>query len=135
MHNTKSSKTPKVLIVEDDLYSYLLLKSALKSIEPEIIWAKMGKEAIKTFSDKRDIDIVLMDIALPDINGYKVTQEIKNMKKNIPVVAVTAYALPGDREKCLSAGCDEYIPKPVSISYLYNVFEKWGISIPEGEAV
>ncbi len=135
MHNHKPPKTPKILIVEDDLYSYLLLKNALKSIDPEIIWTKMGKEAIRIFADKKDIDIVLMDIALPDINGYLVTQEIKKIKRNIPVVAVTAYALPGDKEKCIAAGCDEYIPKPVDISCLYNIFEKWGIPIPENEAV
>ncbi len=135
MHNHKPPKNPKILIVEDDLYSYLLLKNALKSLDPEIIWTKMGKEAIRIFADKKDIDIVLMDIALPDINGYLVTQEIKKIKKNIPIVAVTAYALPGDKEKCIAAGCDEYIPKPVDISYLYNIFEKWGIPIPESEAV
>ncbi len=134
MHAAKTSKNPKVLIVEDDMYSYLLLKNALKSINPEIYWTKMGKEAISIAGNK-DIDIILLDIGLPDINGYTVTREIKRKKKDIPVVAVTAYALPGDREKCLSAGCDEYIPKPVSISYLYNVFEKWGISVPENQAV
>ena len=76
--------------------------------------ANDGRKAIDSFIKNEDIDLVLLDIQLPEISGYQVAREMKLIRKHIPIIAQTAFAMMDDREKCLEAGCDEYITKPIS---------------------
>lgn len=104
----------KILIVEDDEMSYVYLKEILKSTQVDIIHAKNGREAIEMFESDPDIDLVLMDIKLPEMDGYEATSKIKQLRPDVPVVAQTAYAMADDHQKILQVGCDEYITKPIN---------------------
>jgi PAS domain S-box-containing protein len=107
-----------ILVVEDDNNSFSLIKETLKKTKAKIIRAKNGEIAIDICKSNIDIDIVLMDIQLPKMNGYDATREIKKFRKSLPVIAQTAFAMAGDKEKSILAGCDDYISKPISISKL-----------------
>jgi len=107
-----------VLIVEDIVSNYNFLRLLLKKSKVNVIWAENGKDAVETALNNDSIDLILLDINLPLLNGYEVVRQIKEKKPNLPVIAQTAYALGGDREKSLSAGCDDYVSKPISISIL-----------------
>lgn len=103
----------KILIVEDDELSYFLFKEFFKKAQVELIWTKYGDQAVEICKNQPDIDLVLMDIKLPDSDGYLTTQKIKKLRQNLPVIAQTAYALTGEKEKSREAGCDDYISKPI----------------------
>jgi len=113
-----------ILIVEDDKSNYELLKTVLKKSGMDIIWAKNGIEGIKHCKENPDIDLVIMDINMPEMNGYEATNEIKLFRPELPVIAVTAYALAGDLEKAIGAGCDDYIKKPINRNYLLEIINK-----------
>jgi CheY-like chemotaxis protein len=101
-----------VLIVEDDFYNAKYLKEILANTGLTIIHTAYGKEAVD-IALKQSIDIVLMDILLPDIDGYEATSRIKQSKPAMKIIAQTAYALPEEKEKAISAGCIDYISKPI----------------------
>lgn len=103
---------PTLLIIEDDQFNYDLLEVILSQLKPKIFWAQTAAEGMKFFMEE-NIDLVLMDIKLPDKNGYHLTREFKSINSSIPIIAQTAYALTGDREKALNAGCDDYLAKPI----------------------
>ncbi len=107
-----------ILVVEDDNNSYSLLKETLKKTKANIIHAKNGEIAIDICKSNINIDIILMDIQLPKMNGYDATREIKKFRKSLPVIAQTAFAMAGDKEKSILAGCDDYISKPININKL-----------------
>lgn len=107
-----------ILIVEDDQNSFSFLKETLKKTSANIIRAKSAEIAIDICKSNLDIDIVLMDIQLPQMNGYEATREIKKFRKSLPVIAETAFAMAGDKEKSILAGCDDYISKPININKL-----------------
>lgn len=117
----------KVLIVEDVESNYQYIYSVLGKTGIQIIWASDGKEAIEFYRSNPDIDLVLMDIKLPIMNGLDATQTLKNLNPNLPVIAVTAYAMSEDKDKCLEAGCDDFIVKPVNrfelLAKIENYFE------------
>ncbi len=115
----------KVLIVEDIESADLLLSIVLRKISKEILHAKTGKEAVDLYRDNPDIDLILMDIRMPEMNGYEATQKIRKLNKNVIIIAQTAYALKGDREKSLKAGCDDYITKPVKKDSLLKMIAKY----------
>ncbi|MFW6370002.1 MAG: PAS domain S-box protein, partial [Bacteroidota bacterium] len=106
-------KGTKILLVEDDEISALLLEEILLSTNATVQVAMDGYSAIRKFREENDFDIVLLDIQLPDISGFKVAEKIKNLNKNVVIIAQTAFAMEEDKEKCLQAGCDEYISKPI----------------------
>jgi CheY-like chemotaxis protein len=81
-------------------------------------------EAVNTFSENRDINLILMDIRMPLMDGYTATKKIREMDKNVVVVAQTAYAMAGDREKALTAGCHDYITKPLNRKKLLELIDK-----------
>ena len=114
-----------VLIVEDDSASYKLLKVLLHTLEIKTIWAEGGNESIKICSENPDIDLVLMDIKMPDLNGYEATKRIKKFRDELPIIAQTAYALYGDTERAAEAGCDEYITKPIRKKELFELISKY----------
>ena len=104
----------KILVVEDNNRNRRLLKILLESRGYEVLEAVTGEEAMRYLSDSKP-DLILMDIQLPNVDGLELTRNIKSNPKtaDIPIVAVTAYAMKGDRERILEAGCDGYISKPI----------------------
>lgn len=117
-----SDKT--ILIAEDVESNYLLLETYLNKSKAKIIWAKNGQEAIEACKINTSIDIILMDMQMPDLNGYEATEKIKEFWADIPIIAVTAFALAGDREKILKAGCNDYLSKPIKVTDLYEMIQK-----------
>jgi len=108
-----------ILVVEDEESNYFLIDRMLKRSGASLVWARNGIEAVD-MCRRREIDAVLMDIRMPMMDGYEATQEIKKYRKELPIIAQTAYALKGEREKSLAAGCDAYISKPIDASELRN---------------
>ncbi len=108
-----ASKKLKILIVEDDDLSERFLTTIIKPFSKETLVAITGTEAIEIYRQNPDIDLIFMDIGLPDRNGYAVTKEIRKLNKKVVIIAETAFALSGDREKAIAAGCNDYISKPI----------------------
>jgi len=104
----------RVMIVEDDEMSFIYLKEVLRSTNIEILHAWNGVEAVKMASADPGIDMILMDIKLPEMDGYEATRQIKEIKGSIPVIAQTAYAMADDKQKSIQVGCDDYITKPIN---------------------
>jgi CheY-like chemotaxis protein len=117
----------KVLIVDDDVRNLFALTTAFERYNIHAITAESGQEAIHILADNTDIDIVLMDIMMPEMDGYETTQKIRREHKNahLPIIAVTAKAMKGDREKCIEAGASDYITKPVKIDQLLSLMRVW----------
>jgi signal transduction histidine kinase/ActR/RegA family two-component response regulator len=109
-----------VLAVEDDAGSYLLLKSILGSSGCNLIHAKNGKDALETLLEQPSIDVVLMDIQMPVMDGIEATRKIRKRDRKIPIIAQTAHAFTNDKEKCEKAGCSAYITKPIRFNELFN---------------
>ncbi|MFW5645549.1 MAG: hybrid sensor histidine kinase/response regulator, partial [Bacteroidota bacterium] len=117
--------TKTFLIAEDDTSNYYLLQENLKKYNVNILWAKNGNEAVTLFKENKDkVDIVLMDMQMPELNGYDATRIIKTIAPSVPVIAQTAYALAGERESSLRAGCDDYISKPLMMKELLFMLNK-----------
>lgn len=110
-----------VLIVEDDDVNYLFLETILSKNNITTLRASNGIEAVEMCKKDQHIDLVLMDIKLPLMNGYEATKEIKELRPDLPIIAQTAYAMHEDREKAAKAGCDGYIPKPIVASELLRL--------------
>ena len=117
----------KVLIVDDDARNIFALTSVLEEHEMNIVSADNGRDAINILLDDPDIDIVLMDIMMPEMDGMETIQEIRKVShlKNLPIVAVTAKAMKGDREKCIEAGAWDYLSKPVDSEQMIKVLRAW----------
>lgn len=120
-------KDKKVLIVDDDMRNIYSLTNALEDQGLKCVTAENGKEAVTMLKEQPDIDIVLMDIMMPEMDGYEATREIRKMKEfeKLPVIALTAKAMKGDREKCLDAGMSDYVAKPVNIEQLLSLMRVW----------
>jgi len=110
----------EILIVEDDADNLEFLKRILIKQGAKVFIAKTGTDAVNSIIKNDSIKIVLMDIRLPDIDGFEATQRIKALKPNIPIIAQTAYAMYNDKEMCLENGCDDYISKPLDKAILYE---------------
>lgn len=115
----------KILIVEDDQSSYELLSIEIGRYCSEILIAKTGTEAIEIFRNNPDIDLIFMDIQLPEMSGYEVTWQIRQFNKEVLIIALTAFALSGDRNKALDAGCNDYLSKPLLKSELIELIKKY----------
>ena len=118
-----SDKT--VLIAEDVDDNFLFLKTFLRKTKINVLWAKDGREAIEMCQDNDAIDIVLMDIRMPFVDGYEATRKIKSFKPDLPVIAQTAYALNSDYQKVFDSGCDEYVTKPILGKILFQKMKKF----------
>lgn len=112
--STGINKGGVVLVVEDELFNYIFAEQVLKTRGYQVLHSETGREAIEFISLYPDISLVIMDIRLPDITGYEATRRIKQIRPRLPVLALTAMALSGDRESALEAGCDDYLKKPIS---------------------
>jgi PAS domain S-box-containing protein len=117
------SKT-KILVAEDDAISYIYLKTMLSKYGIEIIHACNGNEAIELCIENADISLVLMDMKMPVLDGYQATAKILEFRKNLPIVALTAFAFADDREKALACGCIDYLSKPVKKELLLESIKK-----------
>jgi len=118
------SKNLKILIIDDDRISEQLLSIAFNKISRNVLKAGTGLEAVNICRNNPDIDLVLMDIKMPDMDGYEATRLIRKFNKSVIIIAQTAYGLEGDREKAIEAGCNEYLAKPVRIAQLNNLIKK-----------
>ena len=118
-------KDLKILIVEDDETSKMMLVIMVEDYCKSPLIASNGLEAVRLCKANHDIDFVLMDIKMPELNGYEATKIIREFNKDIIIFAQTAYALPGDREKAIAAGCNDYISKPYSQSELMGLIDKY----------
>jgi CheY-like chemotaxis protein len=114
MLNPDILKSKNIIIAEDDETNFYLIREYLADTKSNVLWAKNGEETIRLVENKKNIDLVLMDIRMPEINGFEALQWIRTNYPKVRVVAITAYAVAGDREKGLKAGFDEYLSKPVS---------------------
>jgi HAMP domain-containing protein/signal transduction histidine kinase/CheY-like chemotaxis protein len=116
-----------VLVVDDDVRNLFALTTVFERYGINTITAESGQEAIDILSENNKIDIVLMDIMMPQMDGYETTQKIRREHKNngLPIIAVTAKAMKGDREKCLDAGASDYITKPVKTDQLLSLMRVW----------
>ncbi|HTF28823.1 MAG TPA: response regulator, partial [Flavitalea sp.] len=116
-----------VLIVDDDVRNLFALTTVFERFNINVITAESGQEAIQILNENTKIDMVLMDIMMPEMDGYETTQRIRREHKNstLPIIAVTAKAMKGDRQKCIEAGASDYITKPVKIDQLLSLMRLW----------
>ena len=117
-----------ILVADDDIKNIFVLDTALSEYGANIVRAKNGKAAIEKIKENDNIDIILMDIMMPVMDGYEAIQKIRKdetIKKDIPIIAVTAKAMKEDKNKCLKAGADEYISKPIDMSKLLQLVKIW----------
>jgi HAMP domain-containing protein/signal transduction histidine kinase/DNA-binding response OmpR family regulator len=117
----------KVLIVDDDIRNIFALSSALEPHNMVIVSAETGRGAISILQAQPDVDVVLMDIMMPEMDGYETIRAIREMPqfKNLPIIAVTAKAMKGDRERCIEAGAWDYLSKPVDTEQMLSVLRAW----------
>jgi signal transduction histidine kinase/ActR/RegA family two-component response regulator len=114
----------KILIAEDDETSEMLLRMAVKIFCKEILTVRTGVEAIEACRNNPDIDLVLMDVKMPEMDGYTAVRHIRQFNKDVVIIAQTAYGLAGDREKAMNAGCNGYISKPIKKDELMALIQK-----------
>jgi CheY-like chemotaxis protein len=113
-----------VLVAEDDRTNQMLIKSLLQKMGLEVTIADDGEQAVQIALEGQ-FDLILMDIQMPHMNGYEATKLLKAQKISAPIIAQTAYAMQGDNEKCIKAGCDDYISKPIDREKLMEMIEKY----------
>jgi CheY-like chemotaxis protein len=125
MNEVLKGKT--VLVTDDDVRNIFSLTRALEASQMNVLSATDGKEALKVLEQHPEVDVVLMDIMMPEMDGYETMQQIrkKAQYKNLPIIAVTAKAMIGDREKCIRAGASDYISKPVDVDQLLSLLRVW----------
>ncbi len=117
----------KVLVVDDDVRNIFALTALLETHEMETLTATNGRSAIRLLENTPDVRLVLMDIMMPDMDGYEIIRQLRQSLqfRTLPILALTAHAMPGDREKCLAAGASDYLTKPVNSQELIAVMTDW----------
>ncbi|PLX14574.1 MAG: hypothetical protein C0597_09775 [Marinilabiliales bacterium] len=114
-----------ILVAEDKKINFEIIQETLVPTNANLLWAKNGKDALDMIKKEDKIDLVLLDIQMPVMDGYECATQIKKMTQKIPVIAQTAYALPQDSYKCFDAGCDDYIAKPISMDQFLSKLDKY----------
>jgi CheY-like chemotaxis protein len=114
----------KILIAEDEESAYEFLSIILKNIGREILHAKTGTEAVRFSKENKDIDLILMDVRMPEMGGYEATRKIREFNKDVKIIAQTAFALTGESAKAIEAGCNDYISKPINKDDLFMMIGK-----------
>jgi len=114
----------KILIVEDVETNMLFFKAALSRTGATLMWAMDGFESIDMCQKDPDINIVLMDLRMPNLDGFKATEAIKSFRPNLPIIAQTTFTEDVDTDRLFKAGCDDYLPKPIRLDDLLNSIER-----------
>jgi CheY-like chemotaxis protein len=128
LHNSSEVlRGRKVLVVDDDARNIFALTSVLENHDVEVVSATNGRQAIDIINTTPDLSMVLMDIMMPEMDGYETMREIRKIPefRTLPILALTAKAMKGDREKCLDAGASDYIAKPVNTNQLLSLMKVW----------
>jgi CheY-like chemotaxis protein len=117
----------KVLVVDDDVRNIFALTSLLEDHHLNVVHAENGRAGIELLSKAPNVDLVLMDIMMPEMDGYETMKAIRNIPelRSLPIIALTAKAMKGDRAKCIEAGASDYITKPVDLEQLFSVLRVW----------
>jgi len=119
-----------VLIVEDNETSNIYFEAALRKTKAQFIWAKNGLDAVEIVRSNDNIDLVLMDINMPKMDGIEATRIIKNECPDLIVIIQTAFVLSGEEKLCREAGCDEFITKPIRLKYLLDTINHY-LAVPK----
>ena len=117
-------KSLKILIAEDDETSEILVSIAIRMFSREVIKVKNGIEAVNACRNHPDIDLVIMDIKMPEMDGYEATRQIRKFNKDVVIISQTAYGQPGDRHESIAAGCNDYISKPLDLALFKEMIKK-----------
>jgi len=126
MIDTKINLTGrKILVVEDNETSVFYYKAALKNTNAMTLWAKDGFEAVNLFKKNVRIDLVLMDLNMPEMDGFEATRQIKRLNPKVPVIVQSAFILSNEESKSYEAGCDEFLVKPVRLNVLLETIQKY----------
>ncbi|HEX2299584.1 MAG TPA: response regulator, partial [Pseudonocardiaceae bacterium] len=117
----------KVLIVDDDIRNVFALTSVLEQNGLQVLYAENGREGIEVLEQHDDVAVVLMDIMMPEMDGYETMAEIRKIPhfRKLPIIALTAKAMKGDREKSIESGASDYVTKPVDTDHLLEVMGQW----------
>ncbi|MNM24346.1 Polar-differentiation response regulator DivK [compost metagenome] len=117
----------KVLLVDDDVRNIFALTSALEQKGAVVLIGRNGREAIERLNEVDDIDLVLMDVMMPEMDGFEATIEIRKDPRwrKLPIIAVTAKAMKDDQERCLQAGANDYLAKPIDLDRLFSLIRVW----------
>ena len=120
-------KNLKILIAEDDEVSALFLTNVLEDVSREILKAVNGTEAVETYRQNPDIDLIMMDVRMPEMSGYEATKRIRELNKDVVIIAQTAFGIGGEMEKAKAqaVGCNDYISKPISVFLLKSMIQKY----------
>ncbi len=118
-------KNKVILVVEDDLINYQFIEALLEKTQVQLLHAENGLQALELCKNINKIDLILMDIKLPEKNGYEITKEIKSFRKDIPIIAQTAFSMNDVRERCFESGCNDIITKPVDIELFMSKLNKY----------
>ncbi|HEY9724626.1 MAG TPA: response regulator, partial [Oscillatoriaceae cyanobacterium] len=126
----------KVLVVDDDVRNIFALASVLESHQLQVLYAENGRDGIEMLKANPDVDVVLMDVMMPEMDGYQTMEAIRQMPEfaELPIISLTAKAMPGDREQCIAAGASDYISKPVDTEQLVALLRRW-VAIRTGSSV
>jgi len=128
LHNPEAAFEGKqILLVDDDMRNIFALSSVLEGYNMEINFAQNGKEALQFLQDHSEVDLVFMDIMMPEMDGYETMERIRQMPEfeNLVIIALTARAMDEDRMKCLRAGASDYIAKPINTTQLVTMLKEW----------
>ena len=125
VNSSEKGKTPdwtgiKILIVEDVETNLMFFQAALKRTGAVLLWAKDGLDAIRMCQSDQSIRIVLMDLRMPNMDGFSATEAIKSLRPDLPVIAQTTFTEDLDTKRLFEAGCDDYLPKPIRLADLFN---------------
>ena len=113
-----------IIVAEDEDSTYYYIEKVLRNTEADVFWAKNGKESVDLVDQIKNIDLILMDIQMPEMDGYEATTKIKAINQNIPVIAQTAYAFNHHKDEILNFGFDDFIPKPYKSNELLQKIKK-----------
>ncbi len=122
---TKNWSDKKILVAEDVEFNYIFLREILLATGAEVIWAKNGKEACQSADENPDIDLILMDLQMPEMNGYEAAEYIKKKRPHLPIIAQTAFMMANEDEKCYKIGCDGFLSKPIRPKQLISMINKF----------
>lgn len=125
-HQFEHDWTGKVILIAEDVdTSNKFFSAALKRTNATLLWAKNGREAIDIVLSNSQIDVILMDLNMPGLNGFEATKKIKEIRKKIPIIVQTAYLLSGEERMSYEAGADEFISKPIKFAILLETLKKF----------